>query len=129
MRQNRLTFCLILLAALAFGDPALAQAPQGATVSGTIVNSLSGDPAPNVTVTVESPTFSQTTKTGPDGKFTLANIPAGTYHLAVRGDGYLPARSEITVGAAAQTADLRIAPELHFSEVTTVSPDSRSQFD
>ena len=111
------------------GPSAAAQTPQGATVTGTITNSLSGDAAPNVVVVIDSPKFSQTVKTGADGKFTLVNVPPGVYHLSVRGDGYLSSRSDITVSGPSQTSDLRIDPELHYSEVTSVSPDARNQFD
>lgn len=129
MRCNR-TFSMLIVLLLTIGAaPALAQTPQGATVTGTITNSLSGDPAPNIVVVIESPKFSQTVKTGADGRFTLINVPPGTYHLAVRGDGFLPSRSDITVSGAAQTADLRLDPELHYSEMTSVSPESRNQFD
>jgi iron complex outermembrane receptor protein len=122
-------YALILILSVCTASPGAAQTPQNATVSGTITNNLSGDPAPNVTVAIESPTFSQTAKTGADGKYTFTNVPPGTYHLSVRGDGYLASRSDLTVNGPSQTSDLRIDPELHYSEVTSVSPDSRNQFD
>jgi iron complex outermembrane receptor protein len=103
--------------------------PDGITVSGTITNSLSGAPASNVTVTLESSAYSQSVKTGADGKFTLTSVPPGAYHLSARANGYLPLRSELTVGTAAMSHDIRIDPELHYSEVTSVSPDARNQFD
>ena len=75
MRFNRaLLIALVLIMPLYAAVPAAAQTPQGATVSGTITNSLSGDPAPNLVVAIESPTFSQTAKTGADGKFVLINF-------------------------------------------------------
>jgi iron complex outermembrane recepter protein len=131
MRFNRkLVIALALFMSLGAGwSAAAAQVPQAATVSGTITNNLSGDPAPGMTVVIESPTFSQTVKSGPDGKYTFNNVPPGTYHLSVRGDGFLASRSDITVTGSSLTSDLRINPELHYSEVTSVSPDSRNQFD
>jgi iron complex outermembrane recepter protein len=128
MRFNR-TLSIMFVLVLYICAPAVAQTPQGGTVSGTITNSLSGDPAPNVVVLIESPTFSQMVKTAADGKFTLTNVPAGTYHLNFRGDGYLSKRTDLTVTGAAQTSDFRIDPELHYTEVTSVSPESRNQFD
>jgi iron complex outermembrane recepter protein len=130
MRFNR-TFVLIFVLILSIGAAAraAAQTPQGSTVTGTITNSLSGSPAPNVIVAIESPKFTQTVKTGADGKFALINVPPGVYHLSLRGDGYLASRSDLTVSSASQTSDMRIDPELHYSEMTSVSPDARNQFD
>lgn len=130
MRLNRTISSALLLTLALVAAPALhAQGPQPGAISGTITNSLSGDPVANITVAIESPTFSQTAKTGRDGRFSLTNVPPGVYHVAVRGDGFLSSRSEITVTGGPQTSDLRIDPELHYSEVTSVSPDSRNQFD
>jgi iron complex outermembrane receptor protein len=130
MRFNHaLLFALILILSVYPASPAAAQTPLGATVTGTITNSLSGAPAPDVVVVIDAPKFTQTVKTGADGKFTLVNVPPGAYHLSVRGDGYLSSRSDITVSGPSQTSDLRIDPELHYSEVTSVSPDARNQFD
>jgi iron complex outermembrane recepter protein len=116
---------IVLTAASASAQPR----PDRATITGAITNSLSGDVVPNLIVTLESPAFTQSVKTGPDGRYTLTNVPAGAYHLNVRGDGFLPLRVDVTVSGAPQTSDLRIDPELHYSEVTSVSPDSRNQFD
>jgi len=121
----RLCAVLILIAGLAVS----AAAQQTGTVTGTLTNSLSGDPVPNALVSIEAPAFTRSGRSGSDGKFSLADIPAGSYHLTVRADGYLPSRTEVTVAAGSQTSDIRINPELHFSEVTSVSPDSKSQFE
>jgi iron complex outermembrane receptor protein len=121
----RLCAVLILIAGLAVS----AAAQQAGTVTGTLTNSLSGDPVPNALVSIEAPAFTRSVRSGPDGKFSLAEIPAGSYHLSVRADGYLPSRTEITVAAGPLTSDIRVNPELHFSEVTSVSPDSKSQFE
>ena len=68
-------------------------------------------------------------RTGPDGKFTIQDVPPGAYHLVVRADGFLPSRTEVTVKEAALAADVRINPQLHFTEVTSVSPEGRNQFE
>jgi iron complex outermembrane receptor protein len=105
------------------------EAQQTGSVSGTLTNSLSGEVIPNATVVLESPSFARQVRSGLDGKYSIADVPPGMYHLIVRADGYLPARSELTVAASGLTSDLRINPELHFSEVTSVSPDAKSQFE
>jgi hypothetical protein len=56
-------------------------------------------------------------------------VPAGSYHLVARADGFLPLRSELTVTTGLQSSDLRINPELHYSEVMSVSPEGKSAFE
>jgi iron complex outermembrane receptor protein len=119
-------FVLLLLI---IGPPASGQTAGIAPISGTITNSLTGEPAANITVSLESATLTQTVRTGTDGKYTFVNVPSGTYHLALRGNAYLTSRREVTVAGSPQTIDIRLDPELHYSEVTTVSPDTRNQFD
>ena len=102
-------------------------AQQGNTVSGTLTNSLSHDLIVNATVTVEE--LGRAAKSGADGKFSIPNVPAGQYHLLVRADGFAPKRSEITVATAPLALDVTIDPELHYSEVVSVSPDGRNQFE
>jgi iron complex outermembrane recepter protein len=124
----RVSILFILVISGAVSVVAQARTDRG-SVTGAITNSLSGDVVPNLIVTLESPTFLQSVKTSADGRFTLTNVPAGVYHLSVRGDGFLPMRVDVTVSGAPLTSDLRIDPELHYSEVTSVSPDARNQFD
>jgi iron complex outermembrane recepter protein len=108
---------------------AAVQAQQTGTVTGTLLNSLSGDPVANATVLIESPAFARQTRSGTDGQYSLSDVPTGSYHVVVRADGYVPSRSELTVHAGPQTQDIRINPQLHFSEVTSVSPEGKSQFE
>lgn len=105
--------------------PALAQSVG--TVSGTLSNSLSHDPVADATVRIEE--LAVEVKSGADGKFTVSNVPPGRYHLVARANGFTPHRSEITVTATGLTVDLSIDPELHYSEVVSVSPDGRNQFE
>ena len=114
---------------LAFGGAHAAAAQQLGTVSGTLINALSGDPVGDATVVVEAPTFTREQKSGPDGKFSIMDIPPGAYHLVVRANGYLPTRVELNIVAGPQTKDTQMSPELHFSEVTSVSPDATNQFE
>jgi iron complex outermembrane receptor protein len=111
------------------GVAAVSAAQQTGTVSGTLINTLSGDPVANATVVLESPSLTRQVRSGADGKYSIADVPAGAYHLFIRADGYLPARSELTVQAGTQTANVQINPELHFSEITSVSPDAKNQFE
>ncbi len=103
-------------------------AQTGTTVSGRLVNSLSGQPIIGAVVMLDE--LRQQTSSGTDGSFQFSNVPAGTYHLSVRSQGYSSRRTEITVTATAfKPLDVSIDPELHFEEVVSVSPDARSQFE
>jgi iron complex outermembrane recepter protein len=109
--------------------PTAAAAQQTGTVSGTLINSLSGDAVANAVVVLESPLVTRRARSASDGTYSVGDLPPGMYHLIVRADGYLPSRTELSVAAGPQTSDVRVNPELHFSEVTSVSPDPKSQFE
>jgi len=119
------TLAMLMVLALAAPPPAMAQT---STVSGTLTNALSGDPIANTTVTLQAAGTMKQARTGPDGRFTFSEVTPGTYELIVRSDGYLPSRTSITVSAAALTSDVQLSPELHFTEVTTVSPEAKDSF-
>jgi iron complex outermembrane receptor protein len=123
----RPVFLLIVLTIVVHAVQAGAQQPL--VVSGTVTNALSGAPVPNATVVVEAVTGNRQTRTGADGKFSFSDMPAGTYHLVVRVDGYLPSRTDLVVGTTPITTDVQLNPELHFSEVTSVSPEGKNQFE
>jgi iron complex outermembrane receptor protein len=123
---RRLAVFLIPLCAGLGASPAFAQ--QGATVTGTVVTN-SGAPVVGAMVALESVTGTREIKTGTDGKFSLANVPPGPYHLSVRADGFLSTRVDLTVAGTAPAVEVKLAASPHFSEVVSVSPDARSQFD
>ncbi len=106
---------------------ATAAAAQGTTVSGRLYHSVSTKPVAAATVSVEGTKLE--TKSAADGTYSIANVPAGSYHLIVVAKGYVPTRSELTVSQSPVVLDVAVDPELHYSEVVSVSPDARSQFD
>jgi iron complex outermembrane receptor protein len=116
---------LTLLALLAVPLSTLAQ--QGVAVRGSLVHSVTAKPVAGAIVLVEG-TSLQTTSDN-DGYFTLDHVPAGAYHLLVTANGFVPTRKDIDVGTAALTVDVSLDPELHYSEVVSVSPQSRDQFE
>ncbi|HET9271700.1 MAG TPA: TonB-dependent receptor plug domain-containing protein, partial [Vicinamibacterales bacterium] len=103
------------------------QAQSGAPVSGHLLNSLSGDAIPGATVVIEE--LRRQTTSGADGTFLFTNVPAGSYHLMVKADGYSSRRTEIVVTATASPVTLQVDPELHFEEVVSVGAEAKSQFD
>jgi iron complex outermembrane recepter protein len=125
----RMTFRSLLLLVIMGGFTGRAAAQQTGTVSGTLTDALSGAVIPNAIVVVESPSFTRQVRSGPDGKFSVLDVPPGPYHLIARADKFLPSRVEITTRAGAQTSDIQLNPELHFSEITSVSPEGRNQFE
>lgn len=124
MRFKSAVFLLFLAA-----WPLLAEAQPSGVISGTVTNALSGAAVPNAAVTVESTTFSRQATTDANGKYRVSDVPPGTYHVVVRLNLFLPSRADLTVSAGEQTNDVQLTPELHFSEVTSVSPEGRSQFE
>lgn len=119
--------CAVLAVVLAFQVQIAAQA--GVTYSGRLINSLSGDPIADAAVQIDE--LRRTATSAPDGTFTFDNVQPGTYHLSVRSQGYSSRRAEVIIAASAAPprADITIDPELHFEEVTSVSAESRSQFE
>jgi iron complex outermembrane receptor protein len=123
MRRHTLLFLLTALIAVA--PAALAQ--QGTTVSGTLTDSLTGAPMAGATVTITE--LNREARSEADGRFTIDNVAPGSYHLTVRAPGYLVRRTEITVASSPVTADVAVDPQLHFTDVASVSPDVRSQLE
>lgn len=127
MHKSRFAAALFLLLSLLLLPAAPAVAQSGVSVSGTLTNSLTSDPVGDATVTIEE--LARTVRSTAAGRFVFDNVPAGAYHLLVRADKFMPHRSEVTVGTAATDQPLALDPEVHFSEVMSVSPTGRNQFD
>ena len=117
---------VVLTLVLVFGAAAMAAA-QGVSVSGRLYHSVSSKPIAGATVAIEGTSLEVTS--GPDGSYSIPNVPAGPHHLIVTAKGFVPARSELTVAQTAVILDVAIDPELHYSEVVSVGPDARNQFD
>jgi len=111
------------LAAVAFGT---AQ-PRGATLRGRLTDSLNAQPVANALVFIEE--LARETRSGADGAYSFDNLPPGTYHLLIQADKFIPGHFEVTLAAAPVTQDFTLNPELHFTEVVSVSPEPRSQFE
>src|SRR5262245_46361718 len=110
---------------LAFASSASAQ--PASALEGRLLNSLSSDPIAGATVVLEE--LKTETISGPDGSFRFDAVAPGHYHLSVRAQGYSSRRTEVDVTTERRSIDVRVDPDLHFQEVTSVSADTRSQFD
>jgi iron complex outermembrane receptor protein len=125
---RRAIACALLAAAVAFNVNVHVAAQAGVTLSGRLVNSLTGDPIAGAIVRIEE--LRRQTASAADGTFAFDNVVPGTYHVSVRSTGYSSRRTEVRVTSdVAPTVDISVDPELHFQDVLTVSPDARSQFD
>ena len=112
--------------ALAAGAVVPASA-QGVTVSGRLFHSVTLKPVANATVLVEGTKLEA--KSAADGAYVIGAVPVGAYHLLVVAPGFIPSRVDLTVGATAVALDVAVDPELHYTEVVSVSPDARNRFD
>ncbi|HKH70060.1 MAG TPA: TonB-dependent receptor [Vicinamibacterales bacterium] len=121
-----LSACVVLAVAMAV-SPGVAAAQAQTQLSGRLVNSLSGAPIAGATITIEE--LKRDTTSAADGTFTFDNVPPGSYHLAVRAQGYSSRRTEVVADDGGKRVDVTVDPELHFEEVLSVSPDARSQFE
>ena len=117
--------CIAAVCVLALATASAAQ--SGVTISGRLINSLSGDPIPDAVVQIDE--LRVTVTSTEEGLFTFANVPPGTYHLSVRSDGYSSRRTEVVVAAAVSGLEIAVDPELHFEQMVSVSPEARSQFE
>ena len=88
---------------------------------------MTAEPVKDATVLIEE--LRLQTTTGPDGTYVFDNVPPGNYHVLVVANGFTPKRLEIAVDAGPRTRDASLDPELHYTEVVSVSPDARDQFD
>ncbi len=96
------------LAALLTLAPAAAAAQGGGTIAGRVLDADNGQPIAAAQVTVANTPGGAAT--GDDGRFTLANIPAGARTVVVRRIGYQQQARAVTVAAGGTvTLELRLA--------------------
>ena len=115
----------LFLTLLVAASPALAQA--GATLSGKVTRAETGDAMAGTIVAIEE--LKREARTDADGSYRFDNVMPGAYHVAVRAEGYSSRRTEVQVTAAGATLDLAVDLDLHFSEVLSVGPAPRPQFE
>jgi iron complex outermembrane receptor protein len=106
-----------------------AQAPGGeGSFRARLVNAVSLEPVAGAIVFVEE--VKAELRSAADGTFALKALPDGAYHLVVTAQGFTPGRFEILLGGpAGDVKTLTLDPELHYTEVVSVSPQTRDQFE
>ena len=127
MGTSRVWCAALVLCGCCLDPLAPEAAAQGVALTGRLVNSLSGAPVGGATVVLEELRIETTSAA--DGTFGFDAVPPGTYHLAVRAQGYSSRRTEVALSTAAASLVVAVDPEIHFEEVVSVSPDARSPFE
>ena len=100
---TRLTFAALVAGLV---TPAGAQQPGSGRITGTVTDRTAGAPIQNVSVTIAGTTLGG--RTGADGRYTIADVPAGAQRIHVARIGYSPVDQQVTVSAG-QTATANIA--------------------
>ncbi len=98
----------------------------GAILKGRLLHSFTGEPVPGAAVQIQE-TRQQAT-TGADGTFTFGGLAPGRYHIVVVEPGFSSKHLEVQVNLPETVQDFKVEPELHFSEVVSVSAEPRDQF-
>src|SRR3972149_11589036 len=96
------------------------------TLKGRLVNALSGDPIGGASIVLQEPR--QQTSAREDGSFSFSGLKPGRYHIVVIAQGFSSKHIEVGVDSPQTDHEFRIDPELHFSEVVSVSAEPRDQF-
>ncbi|MDE2679665.1 MAG: von Willebrand factor type A domain-containing protein [Gemmatimonadota bacterium] len=94
------TLLPLLALTLAAATAAPVQAQTG-TVTGQVTHAVTGQPIVGAVVSVEG--TSLTTRSGPGGRYSMVNVPAGEQHLTVTRIGYLTQRRQVTVTSGSTT--------------------------
>jgi outer membrane receptor protein involved in Fe transport len=128
MRQpTALIATLVAAVALAsVGTETAAQGIQYGTIRGTVTDPQAL-PIPNVTVTATSPSMQgvRTTATGPDGTYSILQLPSGTYALTFETTAFSPAKrtTAILLGLTVeQNVQLRTAGVTEQIQVIATAP-------
>lgn len=100
----------LLSGALALGTAFGAHAQDTGTVTGQVIDQASQAPISQVQVYLQGTGLGMLT--GPNGRFSMANIPAGTYNLRAERLGYRTEVREVVVTAGSTVVvDLSLSPQ------------------
>jgi TonB-linked SusC/RagA family outer membrane protein len=116
MRWTATLLCLLALALL----PHPGAAQGGGRIAGTVTESGAGRPLANVTVTVSG--TERRGVTGADGRYTIADVPAGSHTVSATGMGFGTVTRSVTVTpGATTTVDIQLsAAAILLDEVVAV---------
>src|SRR6185503_18196745 len=99
--------CATLLVMFAFVLSSATLSAQTASFEGRVTDPQGGAIVDAVvTLNASVPGGQRTARTGADGRFSLTNIPAGSYTLRVEAPNFSPATRDVSVGNSAQSLDV-----------------------
>lgn len=81
--------------------PQVVEANKGGTISGTVTDAAGKHPVGGVKIVVESGELTVLTITASDGRFTVTDLPAGTYRVSATKTGYKSITQTAKVSAKA----------------------------
>jgi len=115
-----------LACACMLGASASVLAAQNGSITGRVTEQGSGAPIPRAQIDASSGATRAGTTAGEDGRYTISNLPAGTYAVIARRVGRAPGRANVTVGASgAATADFALTTATELDQVVITA--SRQQ--
>ncbi len=87
------------------------------------VTDKEGKPIPGATIRIEGTTLGGFAR--PDGRFSVVNVPAGTYTVVVRAVGYREARVQVKISAD-QTTEITVQLEAEAVRVQEVTVEAKA---
>lgn len=103
-----------------------AEAQSRPAVTGRVVNALTLEPVAGAHLRIAEARIEA--QTGPDGSFAIEGLAPGRHHAIVTARGFVARHVAIDVPSPGDE-EIALAPELHYSEVVSVSPRARDQFE
>ena len=110
-------YFIILFFALFNPETAFTQGLR--TVTGTVVDSETGDPLGGANVLVEE--IKHGAASGPDGTFTIRNVPEGVYVLSASYVGYTVEKEKIEIDGSTPGVNFRLVPKVTKMQEVIVS--------
>ena len=106
--MKRLLGRLSLVCATVVVASASAAAQQQGTIVGRVIERAGGQVISDATVALLN--TQRAARTGEDGRYRIANVPAGTYQVRVNRIGYAAVTQSVTVASGEVTLDFRLEP-------------------
>jgi TonB-dependent starch-binding outer membrane protein SusC len=97
---------LAAVPALAFATGVASAQGSAGRITGTVTDRVAGAPIANVALTITGTQLAA--RTGPDGRYSINDVPAGSQRIHTARIGYTPTEQSVTISAG-QTATVNIA--------------------
>lgn len=119
-RRSRIAACLVAGAHFLFAAAGAAAQAGAGSVAGRVTETRAGQGLAGTTVEVQGTALAATT--GPDGRYRIAGVPAGTHVIVARRIGYVAVRQSVAVAAdRAASADFTLTASAFSLEEVVVT--------